>query len=381
MVPNATVVVTSQATQETRITTTNSSGEYRVVNLAPGLYTVSIKATSSFAAFLEKNVPIEVTRESRVDATLPASTVTTEVTVDTAAPMLETDSAEVNHEISQEQISQIPITGSQGRNFQSLYTLIPGAAAVQEQNSIGGNPARAMSINFNGVSYNTNTTRIDGAVNDYGWLPYLLAYLPPADSIQTVNVVTNSFNAEQGVAGGASIAITLKGGTNQYHGSAWEYYQDANINARTYTATQASLISPTIPLGRSPRTSSMSSEPTSAAPSISQNSITARTSFSSSKTLSVRPQPAHSTGDCADLRNAHWRLFAGNFRHHSLRSPARRRRALPSRRLASHVPFRVWLQLHPRLASVSPRREDAGLVEPNATASDHRAPRCASPGQ
>ena len=253
MIPSATVVVTNQATQETRTTTTNSSGEYRVVNLAPGSYTVSIKASSSFAAFLEKNVPIEVTRESRVDATLPASTVTTNVTVDTAAPMLETDSAEVNHEITQEQISQVPITGSQGRNFQSLYTLIPGAAAVQEQNSIGGNPARAMSVNFNGVSYNTNTTRIDGAVNDYGWLPYLLAYLPPADSIQSVNVVTNSFNADQGVAGGASIAITMKGGTSHYHGSAWEYYQDAAINARAYTATQASLVSAINPTGSVPK--------------------------------------------------------------------------------------------------------------------------------
>ena len=252
-IPNATVIVTNQATQETRTTTTNSSGEYHVVDLAPGSYTVSIKASSSFAAFLEKNVPIEVTRESRVDATLPASTVTTEVTVDTAAPMLETDSAQVDAQISQAQISQLPITSSQGRNFQTLYTLIPGAAAVQEQNSIGGNPARAFSVNLNGVSYNTNTTRIDGAVNDYGWLPYLLAYLPPADSIQSVNVVTNSFNADQGVAGGASIAITMKGGTSQYHGSAWEYYQDAAINARAYTATQASLISPINPTGSVPK--------------------------------------------------------------------------------------------------------------------------------
>src|SRR5580704_8317617 len=114
VIADATVVVTNQATQETRTTTTNSSGEYHVVDLAPGSYTVSIKASSSFAAFLEKNVPIEVTRESRVDATLPASTVTTEVTVDTAAPMLETDSAQVDAQISQEQISQLPITSSQG---------------------------------------------------------------------------------------------------------------------------------------------------------------------------------------------------------------------------------------------------------------------------
>lgn len=253
VIADAAVVVTNQATGETRNTTTNSSGEYHVVNLSPGSYTISVKAGASFAAFVEKNVPIQVTRESRVDVVLSPASVTTLVTVDTAPPMLETDSAEVNHEISKEQISQLPITSSQGRNFQTLYTLIPGAAAVQEQNSIGGNPARAMSVNVNGVSYNTNTTRIDGAVNDYGWLPYLLAYLPPADAIESVNVVTNSFNAEQGVAGGASIAITLKGGTNQFHGGGWWYYQDAAINARTYTATKASLTTALNPTGSVPK--------------------------------------------------------------------------------------------------------------------------------
>ncbi len=155
-IADATVVVTNQATPETRIATTNSSGEYHIVDLQPGSYTVSIKASAAFATFLEKNVPIEVTRESRVDAMLPAASVTTEVTVEHGAPMLETDNAEVNHEISTQQISQLPITSSQGRNFQTLYTLIPGAAAVQEQNSIGGNPARAMSINLM-VSATTQT--------------------------------------------------------------------------------------------------------------------------------------------------------------------------------------------------------------------------------
>ncbi len=253
VLPNAKVVVTNESTGETRTVTTNSSGEYRVVDLAAGPYTVAVAPFGSFAGFTEKGVPIEVTRESRVNVTLGAAGVASEVIVTTAPPMLETDSAEVNHEISQEQLGALPLTSSQGRNFQALYTLIPGASAVQEQNSVGGNPARALSVNVNGVSYNTNTTRIDGAVNDYGWLPYLLAYLPPPDSIQSVNVVTNSFNAEQGVAGGASIAITLKTGTNRYHGSAWEYYQDAGINARTYTATQASLISALNPTGSVPK--------------------------------------------------------------------------------------------------------------------------------
>jgi hypothetical protein len=163
------------------------------------------------------------------------------VTVTTAPPLLQTETAEVNHQITVTQVSQLPIIGSQGRNFQSLYTLIPGASSVSEQNSTASNPSRAQSVNFNGVEYNSNTTRIDGAVNYYGWLPYLVAYVPPADSIQNVNVVTNSFNAEQGVAGGASINVSIKSGTDGFHGSLFEYYQDAALSARPYTATPQSI--------------------------------------------------------------------------------------------------------------------------------------------
>jgi len=252
-VPNVTVTVTNQANGETRSVTTGGSGEYLIQNLEAGPYTVEVKPFSSFGGYAQKNLPLSVSQEARVNITLQLASVKSEVTVTTAPAILQTETAEVKAQISQAEVSELPITSSQGRNFQTLYTLIPGASAVQEQNSIGGNPFRALSVNVNGVSYNTNTTRIDGAVNDYGWLPYLLAYLPPADSIESINVVTNSFTAEQGVAGGASIAITLKGGTNHYHGSAWEYYQDAGINARAYTATQASLISVANPTGSVPK--------------------------------------------------------------------------------------------------------------------------------
>jgi hypothetical protein len=252
-VPNVTVTVTNQANGETRSVTTGGSGEYLVQNLEAGPYTVEVKPFANFGGYAQKNLPLAVSQEARVNVTLQLASVKSEVTVTTAPPTLQTETAEVKAQISQAEISELPITSSQGRNFENLYTLIPGATAVQEQNSIGGNPLRALSVNVNGVSYNTNTTRIDGAVNDYGWLPYLLAYLPPADSIESINVVTNSFTAEQGVAGGASIAITLKGGTNHYHGSAWEYYQDAAINARGYTATQASLITIANPTGSVPK--------------------------------------------------------------------------------------------------------------------------------
>jgi len=253
-VPNVTVTVTNEANGETRSVTTGSSGVYLIQNLEAGPYTIEVKPFGNFGSYAQKNLPLSVSQEARVNIALQLASVKSEVTVTTAPAMLQTETAEVKAELSQAQISELPITSSQGRNFQTLYTLIPGAAAVQEQNSIGGNPARALSVNVNGVSYNTNTTRIDGAVNDYGWLPYLLAYLPPADSIQSVNVTTNSFTAEQGVAGGASIAITLKGGTNHYHGGVWEYYQDAKFNARGYTQSVAALTNPvTNPTGSIPK--------------------------------------------------------------------------------------------------------------------------------
>jgi hypothetical protein len=236
-VPNATVTALNQGTGANRSTTTNTNGEYTIPDLPPGTYSVIIDPVGGFSKFTQKDVTVNVNQNTRVPIILQLSSVSSEVTVNTATPMLQTQDAQVSHDISQTQLAELPITSSQGRNFQSLYTLIPGTANVVEQNSTASNPSRAMSVNVNGVEDMSNTTRIDGAVNTYGWLPYLIAYVPPADAIQTVNIATNSFNAEQGVAGGASINVIIKSGTNQFHGSAWEYNQLFNTNARAYVNT------------------------------------------------------------------------------------------------------------------------------------------------
>ncbi|MGA8529032.1 MAG: TonB-dependent receptor [Acidobacteriaceae bacterium] len=245
VVPNVTVTLTSQTTGAVRTVNTSATGEYRFGDVLPGTYSVSTPRTGSFGAVTQNGIVVQVNREVRVDLTLQPASVSQTVTVTTAPPMLQTETADVNHEITETQLEQLPLTSSQGRNFQALYSIIPGAAAVKEQNSSAANPSRAMSLNVNGMSYNGNTTRIDGAMNYYGWLPYLIAYVPPAESIASVNIDTNSFNAEQGLAGGAVINVTTKSGTSQFHGTAWEYYQDAALNARPYTST--ALAVPTIP--------------------------------------------------------------------------------------------------------------------------------------
>ena len=241
VVPNVTVTITNEQTGDIRTTTANGTGDYRIGDVLPGIYTVSVKPSAAFATFTQKGVQVDVNHAVRVDVKLQLGSVTTQVVVDTTAPILQTETAEVSHEITDTQLTQLPITSTQGRQYQALYTIIPGAAMVQEKNSTASNPSRAMSVNFNGMNYNGNTTRIDGAVNYYGWLPYLIAYVPPADSIQNVSIITNSFNAEQGVAGGAAINITTKSGTRDLHGSGWWYYQGSAFNARPYTATTGSV--------------------------------------------------------------------------------------------------------------------------------------------
>ena len=99
---------------------------------------------------------------------------------------------------------------SEGRNFQSLYKLLPGFTPPAELHSDAGNPQRAMGTNVNGMTYSNNNTKLDGATVSYPWLPHIVAYVPPADAVEDVNIVTNSFDAEQGMAGGAAINVTIK---------------------------------------------------------------------------------------------------------------------------------------------------------------------------
>ncbi|GGH06578.1 TonB-dependent receptor [Silvibacterium dinghuense] len=214
-------------------TTSNADGTFTFTDLTPGTYKVMTSATG-FGPSEQQGIPVLANTVQRVDFQLKIGTATQEVSVTTAPPMLQTQTAETSSNISNEQVSELPTTSTTGRNFQSLYKIVPGATPPAEQNSAGGNPQRAQATNVNGVSNATNTTRIDGAVDAYPWLPYLVAYLPPTDGIDSINVVTGSFNAEQGSAGGSAINVTVRSGTNALHGTAWEYNSIAQFNAQSW---------------------------------------------------------------------------------------------------------------------------------------------------
>lgn len=183
-----------------------------------------------FANFTQTGIAISVNAVTRVDVQLQLSTVAESVTVGASAAMLQTDRADVRAEITSRQLLDLPVSGN--RNYQSLFRLIPGMSPPRLENSLAGNPNEGLTVNVNGASRSINNTRIDGASNTHIWLPHHSLYFPPLEAIESVNVVTNSPDAEQGLVGGAAISVTIKSGTNEFHGSAIEYHTNSRLKAR-----------------------------------------------------------------------------------------------------------------------------------------------------
>jgi hypothetical protein len=236
----AQVTAVNTQTGDSNVQNSDSAGIYRFPALLPGTYTVTITG-QGFSKQETPGVAVRASEVTRVDAELKIGNVATDVTVTTAAPLLQTDNADVHTDISQRDLATLPIMGSQGGNFQELLRTVPGAGLTAETNSLSGNPQRAINTNINGLSNQGINTRIDGAQDAYPWLPANVSYVPPSDAIEAVVVSTNAFTAEQGTAGSASVNLQIRTGTNHYHGDAHWYHTDQNFAARNYFNTDPTL--------------------------------------------------------------------------------------------------------------------------------------------
>jgi hypothetical protein len=230
VLPGATVTVTNRDTGLQREAITDGSGSYAFRDLQAGAYDLRV-ALPGFKSYVKTGVPVTLNNVAREDVRMEVGGTTETVTV-TATATLQTMRADVSSQLNSAEVTNLPI-GS-GRNFQQLYKLIPGASLPVELHSDAGNPQRSLGTNFNGVSRSNNNTRLDGATVSYPWLPHIMAYVPAADAVETVNVVTNSFDAEQGMAGGAAVSVSIKSGTNQFHGSGQWFHTNSALRARNY---------------------------------------------------------------------------------------------------------------------------------------------------
>ena len=216
-VPGATVTIVNKETNLTRDTVTNAEGAYNLINVPPGAYDVKI-SLQGFREGVRSNVPVTIGQISRIDMSLEVGTVSETVTVASEAQLLQTDKADVSTELKSAELTSMPL--NRFRNYQALMNLVPGTTPMAFGNAETDTPARSLATNVNGQANTNNSTRTDGATNMNIWLPNHNMYISPAETIDTVNISTSSFDAEQGMAGGAAVTVITKSGTNQFRGSA-----------------------------------------------------------------------------------------------------------------------------------------------------------------
>jgi len=235
--PGATVTITHVQTNTTREAITDGTGSYRFPTLQPGAYTVSV-AMPGFSNATRSDVNVTINSISRINVALQIGQLSETVNVEASARILQTDRAEVRAELNARELTELPVP--LGRNYQNLFKVIPGFTPPSDAHSVPSNPSRALTFNVNGASRSSNNTRIDGVSTTNIWLPHVAAYVPALESLETVNVVTNSFDAEQGLAGGAAINVQIKSGTNNLRGSAFEYHTNEALRANDYFAPPGS---------------------------------------------------------------------------------------------------------------------------------------------
>ena len=187
---------------------------------------------TGFQSASSRGVVVTQNSSVRVDVRLTVGTLQETVLVSGTAAVLQTESAAVQMQTTSEQIVNLPTAG---RSYQSFIGLMPGVAAPYMIQAGGiNNPARSMGVSVNGQPPNNTLFRVDGAAVTNQWYPDIQSYSPALEAVETVSVVTNSFDADQGMAGGAAVNVQVKSGTNTISGSLFEYLTASALKNRPY---------------------------------------------------------------------------------------------------------------------------------------------------
>src|SRR6267142_2709560 len=231
-IAEAIVTAKDQQTNFTRETKTSSVGGYSLPGLPPGTYLITV-SSAGFQSYTQTGITVTPNRIRRVDVTLAVGQVTESVTVEASAAALQTDRSEIRSDIAGITLTNVPVPI--GRNYQLLMPTIPGVSEAQNGNSFAANPTRSVNFSVNGTPTNINNFSIDGTTSR-GVIDSTFTYIPALEAVQEVSVITNYFAAEQGLAGGAAIALQIKSGSNVVHGSLFGSHTDQHMKAYQWAA-------------------------------------------------------------------------------------------------------------------------------------------------
>lgn len=227
-VPTVTITATNQETGFAKSTNADEGGNYRLLFLPPGKYRVTTAGAQGFAGADFGNVIVTVGGRTPLDIQLKVGGTTTMVDVAAEGQMVETSRSAVSSTVNERAIQNLPVNG---RNFLDFATLTPGVVR---------DPTRAGDLAVGGQKGTLNSLQVDGADNNntffgqsFGRTGTRPPYQFSEESVQEFQVNQNGFSAEFGRAGGAIINVVTKSGTNQWHGSAFEYFRDESLNSNT----------------------------------------------------------------------------------------------------------------------------------------------------
>jgi hypothetical protein len=235
-IKGAKATVTNTNTGEQRTIDTNDGGEYRFVNLIPGNYKLDV-TQAGFRQYVRDAIAVAVEAAVRIDVTMQLGDVNQVVEVTSAAPLLQTENASLSQVVGSRSIEELPLNG---RNVLNLAVVAPGVVpqGSADGNLTGKNVFSAGNYQIGGGTANQSAEFLDGVpVNiTYG---NIVALVPTADAVSEFRVQTNNNTAEYGRYTGGVINITSRSGTNDFHGSAYEYLRNKVLNASNFFANKS----------------------------------------------------------------------------------------------------------------------------------------------
>jgi len=230
-VRGATVTLTNEGTNASLSTTTGSDGTYKFTPVRIGSYKLTA-TIQGFQTITQRNVVVNVGQEVVVDFTLKPGSVSETVEVQSSVPVLETQDASVGQVIDSRSVNDLPLNG---RNFTFLAQLAAGVNTPQADTR--GNAASG-AFAANGNRPAQNNYLLDGIDNNSDTVDFLngtnYVVLPPVDAVEEFKVQTSDFSAEFGRSGAAVLNATIKSGTNELHGAAWEFFRNDKLDAADF---------------------------------------------------------------------------------------------------------------------------------------------------
>ena len=223
VIPNASIEVKNSETGAVYQAASTATGNYTLAQLPAGVYQLAV-SMSGFKQYIRTGITVPVAQTLRIDIQLEVGNISETVTVSADAPLLKTESGEMSHNVSTDRLDDLPIlnTAAGLRNPYAVTQLIAGTTFIP--NAV---------VRVNSSPGNTQSLRIEGQDATNGlWSTTQGMTQPGVDSIEEFAIQTSNFAAEFGQAGGGLFNVTMRSGTNQLHGSAYEYLVNEAFNAR-----------------------------------------------------------------------------------------------------------------------------------------------------